>query len=142
MNIVELRKLCGSKIGLPANFDGSAAAYGNLPGDQQARLSICMADYILANRSAFNSAQIAASESVKRQQASGNIYPDSYTFAEQLSDFANEYVKTVGDAGNAVLTGVSEATGLKTAVTVAAVVAVLYFGAPYVLPKLKAAFAK
>ena len=142
MNIVDLRKLCGNKIGLPANFDGSAAAYGNLPGAQQAQLAICMADYILSHRQEFSSVQITIAESVKRQQASGNINPVTYTFGDQLTDFTSEYLPTVGNAGQAILGGIFDSTGLKTAVVIASVVAVLYFGAPYVLPKLKKSFAK
>jgi hypothetical protein len=132
--IIELRKEVGQLIGLPDSFNGTAGAYAALDAGKQIELTNAMTAYIASHPSEFTTGQV---DVAKRVQANGGITaPDEYTFGEAFADFTDEFVaqggKIVGAAGQSV----------NRALIVGVIVAILYFGAPYVLPKLKAAFAK
>lgn len=138
MDIIELRKQIGQQIGLPDSFNGTAGAYAALEPALQIQVTNEMMRYIAAHPSEFTATQVALA---RRSVESGGIPPpDEYTLGEAFGDFTDEFLaqgnRIVTNAGNVV------AGSFNRALIVAAVVAVLYFGAPYVLPKLKAAFSK
>lgn len=134
MDIIELRKQIGQQIGLPDSFNGTAGAYAALEPALQIQVTNEMMRYIAAHPSEFTATQVALA---RRSVESGGIPPpDEYTLGEAFGDFTDEFLAQ----GNRIV----NATGnsLNRALIVGVVVAILYFGAPYVLPKLKAAFSK
>lgn len=134
-SIVELRKQIGqTELGLPDDFNGTAAAYSALDASMQVQLTNAMMRYITAHPEEFTTEQ---ADLAKKSVRSGGIPAiDDYTLGEKFADFTDESLIQV--------TKITDAAGstISRAAIAAAVVAVLWFGAPYVLPKLKAAFTK
>lgn len=138
MSIIEARKIVGQQIGLPDSFNGTASAYAELDPALQIQLTNELAKFIVANRDQFSEMQVTNAQRLVGR--GGILPPDEYGLGEAFSDFSDEFLaqgQRIAEGAGAAVTG-----GVSRAIVVAAVVAVLYFGAPYVIPKLKAAFAK
>lgn len=132
MGIIEARKTVGIQLGLGDDFAGTPGAVAALPLEDQLKLLKALSEYIVRNPDLFTAGQIE----IAKKNVNLNTLPESYSVTDMVGDFTDEFL----EQGNRIVgaTGVS----LSRALMVAGVVAVLYFGAPYVLPKLKAAFAK
>lgn len=134
MSIIELRKMIGQEIGLPDSFNGTASAYTEIAPAKQVELTNAMMRYIASNPSEFTTEQVSLA---RKSVSSGGIPAiDDYTLGEMFADFTSETLvqaKNIANAGGMTI---------QRSVIAAAVVAVLWFGAPYVLPKLHDVFLK
>ena len=147
MTIADARALVAQNLGL-ANFDGSRAAYSALSAPDQERVSVETIRYIISNPDRFTSEQVQAAQLQAGKQNFGSL--GNYTNPDLL-DNATEFLQAYAETAGNVVVGAADVAGrsvkklginLGALVTIVAVGALLYFGAPYVLPKLAQAFKK
>jgi len=147
MTTADARALVGQRLGL-VGFDGSRSAYRELSAADQERVSVETIGYIVANPDRFTSETVQAATLQAGKKNFGTL--GDYTNPDLL-DNASEFLSAYGEVAGNVVVGAADVAGrsakalglnLGFLVTAAAVVAILYFGAPIVLPKLKAALAK
>ena len=108
-SIQQARQIVGNQIGLPQSFDGSVAAYRELPAQKQVELNQAVLRYILANPANFLPAQVkVASQQV---DASGNYkIEESNPVATFWDEFENQAVRvasSVASVGEGVVSSVS-----------------------------------
>lgn len=147
MTIQDARQLVGRRLGF-VDFDGSRAAYAALSPQQQEALSLEVIRYVIGNPDRFTSETVQAARIASSKQNFGTL--GDYRNADLL-DNATAFVKAYGETAGETIVGAADIAGqgarklginLGALVTVAAVAAILYFGAPFVIPRLREAFAK
>lgn len=147
MTAQDARRAAADELGI-TDFDGSASAFQLLSEADKERVSTGSIRYILANPARFSAETISVARTLaaKKGFGSGGDYapPDAL-------DNATEFVKAYGETAGEFVVGASGVVGdsakklginLGAVAAFAVVAAVLWFGAPYVLPKLKAALSK
>lgn len=144
MTLVELRKLIAQQLGL-SDFNGTASAYAELSPRDQERLSIGVVRYIVANPDEFSATQVEKARILAEKTNFGKTGdysdPDFLDQADAFIDAYGEVVQRTAVAAAKTTGEVARGLGidLRVILPVAAVAAIVYFGAPYVLPKLRAA---
>lgn len=144
MTIQQVYLKIGPAIGLPGNFDGSPAALSALSDSQKSALALETARFVSANPAEFSAFQVDRARKILDSGAyvfQQTRDPSAIDFA---ADFVRAYGKTAGEfvEGAAGVAGRSvKAVGINPGamLTIVAVVAVLYFGAPFVVPQLRKA---
>lgn len=143
--IVQLRRALGDAIGLPVGFNGTGESLQNLSALDRERLSIALVRYTLDHPDEFTRDQVEAARLAASRMNFGTLgnYARPGAFDNLLS-----FVEAYGETAGEVVTGAAGVAGqavksigidLGKVAIVAAVAAIVYFGAPYVLPKLSAA---
>lgn len=131
MTIQTLRELMGRQIGLPASFDGSITAYGNLSQNQQIELTAAVMRYIRQNPGQFTQAQVAVT-TAEGSRAELTI-PAGYADVGFWDEFENNAYEIVGKPFVAIGQGVSTSVNLiGTLLPVFALIAVAIFALPYI----------
>lgn len=147
MTIDDARKEVGERLGL-VGFDGSASGYSNLSAQDQERVSVATTAYVLQNPERFTKEQAEVSRIAAGKANFGAL--GDYSMGSYL-DSAVEFLKAYGETAGNVIVGAAGIAGksakalgidLGFLVGLVAVAALVYFGAPYVLPRLKAASSK
>lgn len=143
--IQQARVFVAPEIGLPGHFDGSPAAISALSDVEKSRLAKATAEYVVRNPDEFTPFQVERAGVILRAgltqfQASRDpsLLDLSAGFVRAYGETAGEFVE--GTAGVAGRSAKALGINIGAVVTIAAVAAILYFGAPYVVPQLRKAF--
>lgn len=132
MSIPELRKLIANQNGVAASFDGSTAAFNDLPTDTKQSITAGMLNYIRANPGQFTPQQVGVAQSAPNSATLGQV-DTSFDYGEFFDELENNAVNIVGtplaDIGNNVSNTVSLLAKL---IPWVAVGALLVFAAPYI----------
>ena len=131
MSIPQLRQIVGQQIGLPATFDGSIAAYGNLSRASQIELTQKMLDYIKEHPGDFEDKQVATANAEGARDLT--LVDSSFSWESFQQEFEANAYDIVGKPFVAIGTGVSNTvTMIGTLLPFAVIVAVIIFALPYI----------
>lgn len=133
MTITDARKFAGQKIGLPASFDGSIAAYANLTAAQQIAVTQAMIAYIQANPGQFTPAQVETANVQAPQAATLTPEDDSFDFGQFFDELESNAIQKIGGPVASIGNGVSQTlTLIGTLLPAAVLVAVLIYAWPHI----------
>ena len=131
MTIQNLRLLMGRQLGLPASFDGSVTAYGNLSRAQQIALTQAMLAYIRENPGAFSNAQVATANAEGARDLT--LADESFDWSGFQVEFENNAYDVIAKPFVSIGTGVSDTvTLLGKALPFLALAALVIFALPYI----------
>lgn len=143
-NVRAARVEAAKSLGLAGVREGTPAEYAALSQADQVRLTDEMSAFIVANQAYFSPTQVEIAQ--RRVNSPGFRTPLADT-SIGAADFVRAYGETVGEfvEGTAGVAGRSlEKLGVNLGVVIAVVGigALVWFTAPHVLPKIKAALGK
>lgn len=140
-NLRAARVTVAAQLGLPVRA-GTAAEFAALTVAERVQLTDELSYFATLNPGLFSDGQMTIfRRRVESRSFRAPLAADGSLF-EMSAEFAAAYAETVGD----VATGAADIAGrglkalginLQTLAIVAAVVAIVWFGAPYVIPKLR-----
>lgn len=144
MTIQQARVAVAPALNLSGGFDGSPDAVASLSDAEKSRLADATARFVLANPGEFTPFQVERAGVIIRAGLTQFEASRDPSLLDLSADFVKAYGETAGEfvEGAAGVAGRSaKAIGLNlgVVVSIAAVVAILYFGAPYVVPQLRKA---
>lgn len=132
MPIPQLRVIVGQQIGLPAAFDGSMTAYGNLSREDQIELTQAMIAYIQQHPEQFTPAQVQTATVEAPRAATMTPEDDSFNAGAFFAALEQNAINTIGNPLVSVGNGISQSVALiGTLLPVLALVAVLIFAFPH-----------
>lgn len=145
-NLRAARVAVAGPLGL-AIVNGTPGELATLSQADQIRLLDEVATFIVANQGLFSIQQIETARRRTNQPSFRVPVETSPALLDQAAEFVKAYGESFGETfeGAAGIVGRSvKALGfnVQTIAVVAAVGAILWFGAPYVVPKLRDAFTK
>lgn len=131
MTIAEARALVGRQIGLPADFDGSVAAYAALTPQEQLNLNQALALFIVANPASFTPEQVGYAARASARAGAATIEDTSFDWGMFFEEVGANARDTIGAPLEAVGRGVSSGVTLAGNIIP---LAVLIIAAAYLLP--------
>lgn len=131
MTIQTLRELMGRQIGLPASFDGSITAYGNLTRAQQISLTQAMLAYIREHPGDFGDKQVATANAEGSRDLT--LVDEGFDWELFQNEFEANTYDVIARPLVAIGQGVSTSVNLiGTLLPVFALLAVAIFVFPYI----------